>query len=114
MHNFLPQCGAKFVHNDKVVLIIAKSFFNFSNPKSFYSHVRSKAITNKDKVRPLKYENGKIIIYYSSMCEMFNSHFGSVFSAENWSEVLLEVKEIFKGDSSAMLTFDVSEEIVKF
>ena len=42
---------------------------------------------------------------------MLNSYFGSVFSAENGTEVLPEVNEIFKGDSS-VINIHVSQETV--
>ena len=52
-----------------------------TNPKAFYSYIRSKSKT-KDKVGPRKDKNGQIVIDDLGMCNILNDHFRSVFTDE--------------------------------
>ena len=56
------------------------------NPKSFYSYVRSRAKT-KDKVGPLKDENGKLLLDDKDRAQLLNTFFSSVFTTENVTQI---------------------------
>ena len=56
------------------------------NPKSFYSYVRSRCKT-KDKVGPLKDENGKLVLDDKDRAQLLNTFFSSVFTKENMTQI---------------------------
>jgi hypothetical protein len=56
------------------------------NPKSFYSYVRSRAKT-KDKVGPLKDQNGKLVLDDKDRAQLLNTFFSSVFTEENMTQI---------------------------
>jgi hypothetical protein len=74
-----------------------------TNPKSFYAYVRSKSKV-KDKVGPLKDSNGHLVSESDEMCVLLNEYFGSVFTTENITDELPEVKCLFDKDKSHMLS----------
>ena len=59
------------------------------NPKSFYSYVRSKVLglKTKDKVGPLKDENGKLVLDDKDRAQLLNTFFSSVFTKENMTRI---------------------------
>ena len=59
-----------------------KELVTSTNPKSFYSYVRSKSRI-KDAVGPGIDSNGKIVDEDVQMCKEFNSYFSSVFTRED-------------------------------
>ena len=65
-----------------------------TNPKSFYSYVRSKSRT-KDAVGPVLDSNGQLIDNDVQMCEEFNSYYSSVFTRENLNVELPEAEKLF-------------------
>ena len=65
--------------------------------KSFYSYVRSKSVT-KEKVGPLKDDQGNIITEASAMCKILNEYFSSVFTNPSVNSTLPRVQCIFKED----------------
>ena len=73
-----------------------------SNPKSFYAYVRSKTKV-KDIVGPLKDDKGLLVSDNSSICNLLNNYFGSVFNEEKNIDEIPEVKCLFREDNSCML-----------
>lgn len=64
-----------------------------TDPKSFYSYVRSKQRT-KQSVGPLKDENGTLCNDDESMATLLNRYFATVFTKENMTEMpLLELRQ---------------------
>jgi hypothetical protein len=79
--------------------------------KSFYAYVRSRSNT-KEKVGPLRDENGKLINDDEEIAGVLNSFFSSVFTDEG-NAILPEVTNRFKGDKSQELgNINISEETV--
>ena len=66
-----------------------------SDSKSFYAYVRSKQNV-RDKVGPLEDNAGNIITQVFLMAEEINMHFGSVFTREDTSSILVPETK-FKG-----------------
>ena len=82
-----------------------------TNPKSFYAYVRSKTKV-KYTVGPLK-NDGHLISENSSICNILNNDFGSVFNEEKNVDVMPEVKCLFNEDNSCMLnSIDISQETI--
>jgi ribonucleases P/MRP protein subunit RPP40 len=73
-----------------------------TDPKSFYAYTRSKS-TVKQTVGPLKDSGGNLIVDNADMCSLLNGYFSSVFTLEDTSAVLPEVKQMYKGDQTNML-----------
>src|SRR6267154_2524046 len=65
-----------------------------TNPKAFYNYIRSKSKT-KEKVGPLKDENGSVISDSNGMCKVLNNYFSSLFTSET-VEKISEAKPVFK------------------
>jgi len=72
-----------------------------NNPKAFYNYVRSRSKT-KDKVGPLKDENGSVIMDSNGMCKLLNNYFSSVFTSENIDKIP-DTKAVFKEDQDKNL-----------
>ena len=73
-----------------------------TNPKSVYAHVWSKTKA-KDTVGPLKDDDGNLVSENSSMCNLLNNYFGSVFNKDKKVDVMPEVECSFNEDNSCML-----------
>ena len=83
-----------------------------TNPKSFYSYVRSKSKT-KDRVGPLIDDKNNTVTNDVEMCKMFNDYFSSVFTDESLHPTLPIIQDLFKDDCSKMLLdVHVSEAVV--
>ena len=87
-----------------------------TNPKSFYAYVRSKSKT-KDKVWPLKDNNGNLVVEDSKICNLLNDFFSSVFTQEdvNCTEQDFPIlRNLFTGNlDDALNEVFVDEEDVK-
>ena len=66
-----------------------------SNSKSFFAYIRNKQRT-RDKVGPLKDEDGIPIVDDEKGANFLNNYFGSVFTTENLDNIP-EPKQIFQG-----------------
>ena len=73
-----------------------------NNSKSFYAYIRNKQRT-KDKVGPLKDQNGELLVEDQKNAELLNGYFSSVFTQEDVSNIP-EPKIMFKGDNNEKLT----------
>ena len=73
-----------------------------NNNKSFYAYIRNKQRT-KDKVGPLKDQNGELLVEDQKNAELLNEYFSSVFTQEDISN-MPELKNMFKEDSTKKLT----------
>ena len=86
-----------------------------TNPKAFYSYVRSKSRT-KDKVCPLKNEIGEIISDDEGICEVLNQFFSSVYTIENTmcnEEIVRKLRYLFPGDLNEVLCdVNITEDLV--
>lgn len=81
------------------------------NPKAFYNYIRSKSKT-KDKVGPLKDENGKLISDSNIMSKMLNDYFSSIFTKENM-DMIPEARSNFKEDRDAKLQdIDITQDMI--
>ena len=72
------------------------------DPKSFYSYVRSNSKCN-DKVGPLKDVNEDIVTDDLGMYNILHNFFSSVFTCEDSTNVLPEVKQRYLGSLDCML-----------
>src|SRR5260221_11431428 len=63
------------------------------NQKTFFSYVRSKSRT-KDRVGPLKDNNGQVVDDDQKSCDILNSFFSSVYTDENMNN-MPEAKQMF-------------------
>ena len=102
------------VARNKTIEVYRKAKRNFerklaheikSNPKVFYSYVRSKYRT-KDTVGPLQNKDGIIIADGSGMCEELNEYFSTVFTCEdltNIADIMPKITAVFHGDQSSVL-----------
>ena len=86
------------------------------NPKAFYAYGRSKSKT-KDKVCPLKDDQGNIAVNDADICKVLNTYFSSVFTHENittTNDEFPSLKQIFTGDQNDMLQdIEITEELVR-
>ena len=70
------------------------------NSKGFYAYVRSKCKT-KEKVGPLKKDDGTISLDSQENCEILNEFYTSVFTDEN-CDLLPEVNDSKSGNDRYM------------
>ena len=88
------------------------SFDVKSNPKRFYSYIRSRTKV-KEIIGPLKDGSGQLISNDEQKCEILNEYFGSVFTEECEIKVIPEVNCKFFGEDSRMLrTINISEDVI--
>ena len=79
---------------------LAKNIKNDS--KSFFAYIRSKQRT-KDKVGPLRNQDGALVIDDQAGADLLNKYFSSVFTQEDLTNVP-EPKKMFQGRSEQKLT----------
>jgi ribonuclease P/MRP protein subunit RPP40 len=79
---------------------LAKNIKNDS--KSFFAYIRSKQRT-KDKVGPLRHQDGALVIDDQDGADLLNKYFSSVFTQEDLTNVP-EPKIMFQGRSEQKLT----------
>src|SRR5260221_1084505 len=72
------------------------------NQKTFFSYVRSKSRT-KDRVGPLKDNNGQVVDDDQKSCDILNSFFSSVYTDENMNN-MPEAKQMFYGSECNKLS----------
>ena len=81
--------------------------------KSFYSYVRSKQRT-KDRVGPLKDDDGEVIIEDGVAANRLNDYFSSVFTTEDCSNIPMP-EQIFKGNllNEGLLGLEITSQMVE-
>ena len=81
--------------------------------KSFYSYVRSKQRT-KDRVGPLKDDDGEVIIEDGVAANRLNDYFSSVFTTEDCSNIPVP-EQIFKGNllNEGLLGLEITSKMVE-
>lgn len=81
-----------------------------TDPKSFYSYIRSKSQT-KVKIGPLRSEQGELVEGSEGMGQILNKYFASVFTKENMEYMPEPVDNYdIKGRKLSLETVDITQE----
>ena len=77
------------------------------NPKSFYKCIKGKRVT-RERVGPLKDQQGHLCADPQGMGEILNEYFSSVFTVEKG----MEIRELGEINSHVLKNVHITEEVV--